>query len=392
MFSKLKKYNKVIILFVAAFFFQSLSSTAYAAPPLLPMVFSGTINVNSGESPDGRLLVGRIFDSNDKILYTSNSVKVSGNKYIALTLGPMEPVAVGKLIKFYFLCGEIPCTDAATETISFASAKVKFRYSLTFTKVPPTQSELDAAAKAKADAEAATQAKANKEATEVIAKAKADAEAAAKAKADAEAAAKAKADAEAVAKAKVDEVAAKTQSKTDAAVATKAAAKIDPEPQTAYPSVYSGSVVIAGTEIPDNAVLNAKIDDYTSPPAIITGNSFQNLVVSPGNSTYIDKPIIFMLNNVESEPIVELYKPGLTKELKLIFVGLPIETKVNEEPKEISSPSPDTSSPSSPSPDTSSGSNCSFVSSNNNKNYSGAISLALILLVPLIAFKSTKNK
>ena len=392
MFSILKKYNKVIILFVAAFLFQSLSSNAYAAPPLLPMVFSGTINVNSGESPDGTLLIGRIFDSNDKILYTSNSVKVSGNKYVALTLGPMESVAVGKLIKFYFLCAEIPCTDAAAETINYASAKVKFRYSLTFNKVPPTQSELDAAANAKADAQTASQAKANKEASDAIAKAKADAEAAAKAKADAEAAAKVKADAEAVAAAKVDEVVKKTQSKTDAAVATKAVAKVDPEPQTAYPSVYSGSILIAGTEIPDNAVLTAKIGDYTSPQAIITGNSFQNLVISPGNSTYIDKPIIFMLNNVESEPIVELYKPGLTKDLKLIFVGLPIETKVNEEPKEISSPSPSSPSPSSPSPDTSSGSNCSFVSSNNNKDYSGAISLALMLLVPLIAFKSTKNK
>ena len=384
MFSILKRFNKVIILFVAAFLFQSLSSNAYAAPPLLPMVFSGTINVNSGESPDGRLLIGRIFDSNDKILYTSSSVKVSGNQYVALTLGPMEPVAVGKLIKFYFLCGEIPCTDAAAETINYASAKVKFRYSLTFNKVPPTQSELDAAAKVKADAEAASQAKADKVAAEAVAKAKADAEAVAKAKADEEAASKTKAEEEAASKAKVDEVAAKIQSKTDAAVATKAVAKkVDPEPQTAYPSVYSGSIILAGIEIPDNAVLTAKIGDYISPPAIISGNSFQNLVISPGNSTYIDKPIIFMLNNVESEPILELYKPGLTKDLKLIFVGLPIETKVNEEPKQISS---------SPPSDTSSGSNCSFVSSNNNKNYSGAISLALMLLVPLIAFKSTKNK
>ena len=125
------------------------------------MVFSGTINVNSGDSPDGRLLIGRIFDSNDKILYTSSSVKVSGNQYVALTLGPMEPVAVGKLIKFYFLCAEIPCTDAAAETINYASAKVKFRYSLTFNKVPPTQSELDVAAKAKAEAEAEAKAKAD---------------------------------------------------------------------------------------------------------------------------------------------------------------------------------------------------------------------------------------
>ena len=145
MFSILKKYNKVIILFVVAFLFQGLSSNAYAAPPLLPMVFSGTITVNSGESPDGELLIGRIFDSNDRILYTSNSVKVTGNKYVALTLGPMEPVVIDKQIKFYFLCGEIPCIDAATETINYASAKVKFRYPLTFAKVPPTQSEFDAA-------------------------------------------------------------------------------------------------------------------------------------------------------------------------------------------------------------------------------------------------------
>ena len=383
MFSILKKYNKVIILFVAAFLFHGLSSNTYAAPPLLPMVFSGTINVNSGESPDGRLLIGRIFDSNDRILYTSNSVKVTGNKYVALTLGPMEPVVIDKQIKFYFLCGEIPCIDAATETINYASAKVKFRYSLTFAKVPPTQSEFDAAAKTKAAAQAATQAKANKIAAEAVAKTKADAQAAAKVKADAEAAAKVKADAQAAAKVKADEVANTTQSKVDAAVATKATAKVDPGPQTAYPSVYSGSILVAGTEMPGNAVLTAKIGDYTSPPAIISGNSFQNLVISPGNSTYIDKPIIFMLNNVESEPIIELYKPGLTKALKLIFVGLPIDTKVNEEPKEISS---------SPPSDTSSGSNCSFVSSNNNKNYSGAISLALMLLIPLVAFKSTKKK
>ena len=363
MFSILKKYNKVIILFVVAFLFHGLSSNAYAAPPLLPMVFSGTITVNSGESPDGELLIGRIFDSNDRILYTSSSVKVTGNKYVALTLGPMEPVVIDKQIKFYFLCGEIPCTDAATETINYASAKVKFRYSLTFNKVPPSQSELDAAAKTKADAQAASQTQANKAAAEAVAKAKAAAEAAAKVKAD--------------------EVANKAQSKADATVATKATAKVDPEPQTAYPSVYSGSILVAGTEMPGNAVLTAKIGDYTSPPAIISGNSFQNLVISPGNATYIDKPIIFMLNNVESEPIIELYKPGLTKALKLIFVGVPIDTKVNEEPKEISS---------SPPSDTSSGSNCSFVSSNNNKNYSGAISLALMLLIPLVAFKSTKKK
>ena len=388
MFSILKKYNKIIVLFVVALLFQSVSTNTYAAPPLLPMVFSGTITVNSGDSPDGKLLVGRIFDSNGTILYTSNSVSVSGNNYIALTLGPIEPVVVGKEIKFYFLCGEIPCTEAATETSTYASAKVKFRYSLTFANVPPSQAELDAAAKAKADVAAAAKAKADEDAAKAIAKAKSDADAAAKAKADA-AAAKAKADADAAtAKAKADTDAAKQQSQTEAAATSKETTKVESDPKTAFPSVYSGSIVVAGTQIPSDAVLTAKIGDYTSPPAIISGNSFQNLVISPGNSTFIDKSIIFMLNNVQSEPINELYTPGSTKNINLVFVGLPVDTKVaeNEEPKEISSSTPTDTA------DNSSGSNCSFVSSNRNNNYSGAISLALMLLVPMIAFKSKRIK
>ena len=388
MFSILKKYNKIIVLFVVALLFQSVSTNTYAAPPLLPMVFSGTITVNSGDSPDGRLLVGRIFDSNGTILYTSNSVSVSGNNYIALTLGPIEPVVVGKEIKFYFLCGEIPCTEAATETSTYASAKVKFRYSLTFANVPPSQAELDAAAKAKADVAAAAKAKADEDAAKAIAKAKSDADAAAKAKADA-AVAKAKADADAAAaKAKADTDAAKQQSQTEAAATSKETTNVESDPKTAFPSVYSGSIVVAGTQIPSDAVLTAKIGDYTSPPAIISGNSFQNLVISPGNSTFIDKSIIFMLNNVQSEPINELYTPGSTKNINLVFVGLPVDTKVaeNEEPKEISSSTPTDTA------DSSSGSNCSFVSSNRNNNYSGAISLALMLLVPMIAFKSKRIK
>ncbi len=359
MFSVIKKYNRIIVLFIVVLLFQSISTNTYAAPPLLPMVFSGTITVSSGDSPDGRLLVGRIFDTNGTIIYTSNSVKVSGNNYVALTLGPMEPVAVNKQIKFYFLCGEIPCTESASETGTYSSAKVKFRYALTFATVPPSQAELAEAAKAKADA---------------AAKAKADADAAAKAKADADAAANSKSDADEAAKTKADAEAA----------STKASAKTESEPKTAFPSVYSGSIVVAGSQIPTDAVLTAKIGDYISPPAIISGNSFQNLVISPGNSTFIDKPIIFMLNNVQSEPINELYIPGSTKDIKLFFVGLPMKTTVAEEPKEISSTTPTT--------DSSSGSNCSFVSSNKNNNYSGAISLALMLLVPMIAFKSKRMK
>ena len=246
MFSILKKYNKVIILFVAAFLFHGLSSNTYAAPPLIPMVFSGTINVNSGESPNGGLLIGRIFDSNDKILYTSDSVKVSGNNYVALTLGPMEPIAVGKKIKFYLLYGEIPCIYSAIETIDYATAEVKFSYSLTF---PPclTQSELaeqaEAAAKAKAKEEVAALAKDIQALEEAEAKAKTKIAALAK---DNQALEEARQAAE-EALAKANQALAEAEAEVAALAKAKAAevaAKVDPEPQTANPVAYIITLIL----------------------------------------------------------------------------------------------------------------------------------------------------
>ena len=380
-FKKLTKYIPAILA-VVLFFNISLTSTE-AAPPLLPMVFSGDVTIKDGKSSDNQVLVAQILDNNNSVLFTSQSTIVKNNQYIALTVGPLDSVVIGKNVKFTFMCSDSPCKQYAEQVIPFQSAKVSFRYTLVFETAPPTKSELEAAAaKAKAD-EAAKQAALKAEAE---AKAKAEAEAAkAKAKAD-EAAKQAALKAEAKAKAKAEAEAAESKAKADQAATTKPT--IDtPDTLKAYPSIYSGTIVVAGTNIPKNAQLKAKIDDYITGPALIDGNNFQNLVISPGDVKYIGKPIIFILNGIQSEPTKEIYESGKTlDQLTLAFIGLPQES-TQDSSKQIT----DSESQANTQVNVDSeGSGCSLVSANNN-NYSSLLTFAMILLAPMVAYRRSKK-
>ena len=387
-FQKLIKYTPVILSLI---FFMNISLiSTHAAPPLLPMVFSGDVSTKDGKSTENQVLVAQILNTDNSVLFTSQSTIVKDGNYIALTVGPLDPVVVGKNVKFAFMCGESPCTDYADQTIPFQSAKVTFRYSLNFDTAPPTKSELEAAAaKAKADAAAkAATLKAEEEAKaklEAAAVAKAKEEAAAVAKAKEEAAAKEAAAKEAAAKAEAESKAkssSNVQSNTSGQNNTTSD-KQSEQPLNAYPAIYSGSIVVAGANIPSDAVLKAQIGDYISAPALIDGNTFQNLVVSPGDVKYIGEPIIFTLNDVKSEPTKEKYESGsVTSQLSLAFVGLPIETSVK---------TTDTQPVADLSDSNESSSGCSLVSAKNDNNYSGLLSFALILLVPLAAYKSARK-
>ena len=379
-FKKLTKYIPAILALVL-FFNISLISTE-AAPPLLPMVFSGDVSIKDGKSSDNQVIVAQILDNNNSVLFTSQSTIVKNNQYIALTVGPLDNVVIGKNVKFTFMCSDSPCKQYAEQVIPFQSAKVNFRYTLVFETAPPTKSELEAAeAKAKAD-EAAKQAALKAEAD---AKAKAEAEAAeAKAKAD-EAAKQAALKAEADAKAKAEAEAAEAKAKADEAT-TKPV--IDtPAALNAYPSIYSGTIVVAGTNIPKNAQLKAQIDDYITGPALINGNNFQNLVISPGDVKYIGKPIIFILNGIQSEPTKEIYESGKTlDQLTLAFIGLPQES-TQDSSKQTTDPESQANTQVNVD---SEGSGCSLVSANNN-NYSSLLTFAMILLAPMVAYRRSKK-
>ena len=386
-FQKLIKYTPVILSLI--FFINISLISTQAAPPLLPMVFSGDVSTKDGKSTENQVLVAQILNTDNSVLFTSQSTIVKDGNYIALTVGPFDPVVVGKNVKFAFMCGDSPCTDYADQTIPFQSAKVTFRYSLNFDTAPPSKSELEAAA-AKAKADAAAKAAAKK--AEDEAKAKLEAAAAvAKAKeeeAAKEAAKEAAMKAEAEAKAKL-EAETKAKSSSNAQSNTSGQNNTSSDNQSfqqlnAYPAIYSGSIVVAGANIPPDAVLKAQIGDYISAPALIDGNTFQNLVVSPGDVKYIDEPIIFTLNDVKSEPTKEKYESGsVTSQLSLAFVGLPVETPVKTTDTQPVTDLSDSNEPS--------GSGCSLVSARNDNNYSGLLSFALILLVPLAAYKRARK-
>jgi FKBP-type peptidyl-prolyl cis-trans isomerase len=384
-FQKLIKYTPVILSLI---FFMNISlSSTQAAPPLLPMVFSGDVSTKDGKSTENQVLVAQILNADNSVLFTSQSTIVKDGTYIALTVGPLDPVVVGKNVKFAFMCGDSLCTDYADQTIPFQSAKVTFRYSLNFDTAPPSKSELEAAA-AKAKADAAAQAAALKAEEEQKAKLEAAAAAAAVAKAKEVAEKEAAAKAEAEAKAKL-EAETKAKSSSNAQSNTLGQNNTSSDNQSsqqlnAYPAIYSGSIVVAGANIPPDAVLKAQIGDYISAPALIDGNTFQNLVVSPGDVKYIDEPIIFTLNDVKSEPTKEKYESGsVTSQLSLAFVGLPVETPVKTTDTQPVADLSDSNEPS--------GSGCSLVSARNDNNYSGLLSFALILLVPLAAYKRARK-
>ncbi len=379
-FKKLIKYTPVILSLI--FFMNITLSSTEAAPPLLPMVFSGDVSTKDGKSTENQVLVAQILNTDNSVLFTSQSTIVKDGNYIALTVGPLDPVVVGKNVKFAFMCGDSPCETYADQTIPFQSAKVTFRYSLNFDTAPPSKSELEAAA-AKAKADAAAKEAALKAEAEAKAKLEADAAAVAVAKAKEEAAAKEAAlKAEAEAKAKLAaESKAKSSSNTQN---TTSSDKQSSQQLNAYPAVYSGSIVVAGANIPSDAVLKAQIGDYISAPALIDGNTFQNLVVSPGDVKYIGQPIIFTLNDVKSEPTKEKYESGsVTSQLSLAFIGLPVETPVKTTDTQPVTDLSDSNEPS--------GSGCSLVSARNDNNYSGLLSFALILLVPLAAYKRARK-
>ena len=99
-----------------------------------------------------------------------------------------------------------------------------------------------------------------------------------------------------------------------------------PTPIVAGPAIYAGPITVAGGNVPEGAVLIARVGDYESEPALIQGDRYQNLVVNPKDINLLGKTILFFLNGVESETS-DLYQSGtFDEELRLIFVGIPSPT------------------------------------------------------------------
>ena len=119
-----------------------------------------------------------------------------------------------------------------------------------------------------------------------------------------------------------------------------------PTPITIAPSVYSGTIVVAGAPVPEGALLMARVGEYESLPAVIAGQTFFNLVLISDDEALIGLPIEFVLNDVPSTALspAEVFQPGAFRNVALIFIGIPTPT-----PTPTSTP---TSTPPTPIPPT----------------------------------------
>ena len=125
---------------------------------------------------------------------------------------------------------------------------------------------------------------------------------------------------------------------------------ITPTPQAANPAVYSGPIVIAGGTVPDNSTLIAQLGAYQSLPAVISGNTYINLVVAPSDPTLLGKPITFLLNGHPAEETDNYTSGKIDQNFPLVFVGLPTPTPT---PTPTSTPTPPPTNTPTPVPPTS---------------------------------------
>lgn len=98
-----------------------------------------------------------------------------------------------------------------------------------------------------------------------------------------------------------------------------------PVPVVVAPVIISGSLNVQGwAQPPQDGVLVAKVGDYTSSPAGISGNTFSGLIINPTEDKYAGMPLQFFLNDFPSFVTTQLiFIPGAIFSLDLIFLGIP---------------------------------------------------------------------
>ena len=115
-----------------------------------------------------------------------------------------------------------------------------------------------------------------------------------------------------------------------------------PTPVVVTPAVYSGAIVVAGSQPPAQAQLTARIGSYETTSISTNGPVFTNLVIAPPDDSAIGQPIQFFLNGFPSAPPAPpaIFQPGEFKTVNLIFVSFPEPTPTPPPPTPTPPPPP----------------------------------------------------
>ncbi len=246
--------------------------------PQMPDVYSGTANLSNGANmPDGTKIIARVLD------YESASVVVEGGKYLSLVVTPLEARFLSKINA----SNECSLTTKVVENYS-ASNCVSFHAVI-----------YDASGEVIIDSVQASQVRAYtgfniENDLNLI----------------------------------FDRLPTIPPTPTPIPPTATPTPVPTATPLAAQPGIFSGTIIVAGSDVPEGAELIAVIGDYTSAPAFIIGDEFKNLVIDPVDPQYIGLEIIFLLNGTPSSVTVTFESGARNKELEVIFSGLPTPTAV----------------------------------------------------------------
>ena len=107
-----------------------------------------------------------------------------------------------------------------------------------------------------------------------------------------------------------------------------------------FPFIYKGAVNTSdGSPVPDGHQIVVVIGDYMSEPVEVVNGRYRDLTVAPSNSHFFNRPIKFVLWDVEAEQVDEFRRVGFPafRTLDLIFPRLPDPTP---SPTAVTTPTP----------------------------------------------------
>ena len=96
-----------------------------------------------------------------------------------------------------------------------------------------------------------------------------------------------------------------------------------PTPVTAYPSIYSGTVVIPGYNVLDGNKVVARLGSFESFAVGTADGQFTNLVVDPGDISFVGQTVEFFLNGVKSDTTLVYESGKVRRDVILIFSAFP---------------------------------------------------------------------
>ncbi len=122
-----------------------------------------------------------------------------------------------------------------------------------------------------------------------------------------------------------------------------------PTPEVALPAIFAGEIVVSAGLVPEGATIVSRMGSYESAPGIVVGQTYEQLVVNPGDITLEGQPVEFVLNGVAAITMGTYVSGANNDSFLLAFPALPTPTP-EATPEPTAEPTPESTPEATPEP------------------------------------------